>query len=471
MYIFVNALKNIGRNKGRNILMGIIILITITVSIVSLCINNTTNSIIDDYKSRFGSEVTIAPDMTKVMSMSDILSRKGTKIKQTTPQQYLDFAKSQYLKEAVITASAGVAGDGIKAVDEDDNSNVMGGVIISSIGSTKDKEYATPTMSLVGNQWDEFEKGYRKLADGGEMPQKDNECIISKELADLNNLKVGDKIKLKSSIISIENSEQKIKNINVELTITGIFFDTTEEYPTQIKIPSLNRRNEILTTLDTLTKNFNNLIKVNAKYYLKHPSMLKDFEAELRAQGLDEFYLVSTDEAGYQKVVGPVEGLKKISLTFMIIVLIFGAVTLMILSSIAVRERKYEIGVLRAMGMKKKKVALGFWFEMLIITAFCLIIGVLIGSVAAQPVSDALLSDQIENAKMAAQQGGVLRGILLGGTVEKELVPLEQVDVSVGIDTIIEIVVIALFLASIASVVAIAKITNYEPIKILMERD
>jgi len=51
--------------------------------------------------------------------------------------------------------------------------------------------------------------------------------------------------------------------------------------------------------------------------------------------------------AGYQKVVGPVEGLKKISLTFMIIVLIFGAMILMLLSSIAIRERKYEIGVLR----------------------------------------------------------------------------------------------------------------------------
>ena len=40
----------------------------ITVSIISLCINNTTKSIIDDYKTRFGSEVTIAPDMSKTMS-------------------------------------------------------------------------------------------------------------------------------------------------------------------------------------------------------------------------------------------------------------------------------------------------------------------------------------------------------------------------------------------------------------------
>ncbi len=214
---------------------------------------------------------------------------------------------------------------------------------------------------------------------------------------------------------------------------------------------------------------------VNAKYCLKNPSMLKDFEAELRAKGLDEYYLVSTDEAGYQKVVGPVEGLRKISLTFMIIVLIFGAVILIILSSIAIRERKYEIGVLRAMGMKKGKIILGLWFEMLIITVLCLLVGFSIGSVAAQPISDALLSEQIENAKIAARQGGIMSGVVsgiaLGGPVERELVPLEQVDVSVGIDTIIEIAIIALFLASLTSMVAITKITKYEPIRILAERN
>lgn len=214
------------------------------------------------------------------------------------------------------------------------------------------------------------------------------------------------------------------------------------------------------------------MFSVSAKYFLKDPSMLKDFEAELRAQGLDEYYLVSTDEAGYEKVVGPVEGLKKTSLTFMIIVLIFGAVILVLLSSIAIRERKYEIGVLRAMGMKKRKVALGLWSEMLLITACCLIIGFAAGSVSAQPVSDMLLSEQIESAKAAQQHNNGFQGVkLVGGPQAKELVPLEEVDVSVGTDTIIEIAVISLLLASIASIAAITKVTKYEPIKILMERN
>lgn len=471
MYLLIHSLKNIVRNKGRNILIGMIILVTISVSIVSLSINNTTSSIIDDIKSRYGSEVTIAPDMSKLMSMEDILSG-GTRVRQTTPKQYLDFADSPYLKEAVITATAGVAGDGIKAVDEDNlNSNMRGRMISVAGGADLLENYKTPVMNLIGNKWDEFHTGFRQLMDGGKMPERENEAIISRELAELNDLTVGDKIRLVSSIINMDNEEQKAGNIHVELVITGIYIDATDPYPAAIQIPTLNRRNEILTTIDTLINHFDNAMRVDAKYYLKEPSMLKDFEAELRAKGLDEYYLVSTDEAGYERVVGPIVGLKKISLTFLVVVLAFGVLILMILSSIAIRERKYEIGVLRAMGMKKKKVALGLLLEMLLITACCLLAGLGIGTVAAQPVSDALLAGQIENAKAAPQQGGMMRGILLGGQALDKHVPLEHVDVSVGMDTMLQIAILSILLASIASIVSIAKVTKYEPIKILMERN
>lgn len=65
---------------------------------------------------------------------------------------------------------------------------------------------------------------------------------------------------------------------------------------------------------------------------------------------------MKTDESSLERMVEPVESLKSLSLTFLIIILILGAVIMLLLSVIAVRERKYEIGVLRAMDMKKKKI-------------------------------------------------------------------------------------------------------------------
>ncbi len=50
MYILKNAMKNIWRNKGRNITIGIIMLGIIVSTVVAFSINTTTDEIIKNYK-------------------------------------------------------------------------------------------------------------------------------------------------------------------------------------------------------------------------------------------------------------------------------------------------------------------------------------------------------------------------------------------------------------------------------------
>ncbi len=108
-------------------------------------------------------------------------------------------------------------------------------------------------------------------------------------------------------------------------------------------------------------------------------------------------------------------------------------------------------------------------------TVLCLFIGLGVGALVSQPVTDTLLAGQIENAKVAEDTpsfGGQLYIAGVGSNeADSSLTPLEELDVSLELDTILEIIAIALILASIASTVSIIKITKYEPIKILMERN
>nr|WP_275581518.1 ABC transporter permease [Amphibacillus cookii] len=215
--------------------------------------------------------------------------------------------------------------------------------------------------------------------------------------------------------------------------------------------------------------------KVSAQYFLKDPTLLSAFEKELREKGLADYYEVTTDEAGYQKIVGPVEGLAKVTNTFLIVVLILGALILILLSTLAIRERKYEIGVLRAMGMKKWKVALGLLTEMFVITGVCLCLGLGVGMVVSQPVADSLLANQIELIQESNTDGGVPAS---GGTGVGEAVftssneePLSEIQVDLSLNAIFQIVLIAFSLAGIASVAGILRTTKYEPIKILMDRN
>jgi len=78
----------------------------------------------------------------------------------------------------------------------------------------------------------------REITDG-KMPEKDNECIISRELAELNNLSVGDDIEVTASLYT---DDIVVRNVTYTLTITGVYFDATEKYG-MFANPYLNKRN------------------------------------------------------------------------------------------------------------------------------------------------------------------------------------------------------------------------------------
>ena len=478
MFILQNAFRNIMRNRGRNILIGAITLVLIITSVVTLMINNTTSGIIDDYKARFGAEVSLVPNMERMREESTATSTGGA-MRMTRPvipsEQYVEFGESEYLQESLYTAKIGVISEDITAIDAE-----LGGGSSTRMGMGGGESTQPSTefmMNLLGNKFADFDEGLREIAEG-RAPENVNEAIISTDLAELNSLSIGDTISFSSELSNTdsESTERTYEEINYELSVVGTYYDLTDEYVTGAPQNALtNRRNEILTNFETVTEVMQpglSGIEITATYYLNDPDQLEPFAEEVYAKGLDSVFDVTTDEDSYNKIVGPVEGLKGISITFMSVVLIFGGIIIAILSSIAIRERKFEIGVLRAMGMKKFKVACGLWFEMLIITCLCLVIGLGVGTLVAQPVTNMLLDQQIvaaESSDSPITNGRKGMGAPKGTSSHAQ--PLDDINIALGLDTIFQIIGIALLLSSLASLISISKITRYEPIKILMERN
>jgi putative ABC transport system permease protein len=449
MYIFKNALKNLVRNKGRNLLMGIILLTIIVATAVSILINTTSAAIIKDYKGRFGSEVFLNIDYDKAIKDGKFTEYQGAQgIEEIAPEKYLEFSKSEYLQKTALRSSTMIGFEGLRALDDEDWDSDLRGLLVGS-----NSVNITP----------DFENGARKMLEG-EVYQNKNECIISRQFAELNKLAVGDSIKILRS------------GKPFTLKVTGIYEDNTmldggNASQFMQKNPNLNRHNEILTAAET-AQEIGGIGYVDAVYYLKDPSMLEAFREELYQKGLPDYYLVKTDEASYNAVVGPVENMAKVTTTFMIIVLAVGGVILLLISTMAIRERKYEIGVLRAMGMKKAKVAIGFVSEMLLITAACLVIGFSVSSVVSQPVADSLLENQIKIAEQTKNSGfTAITQSTDPFAGQKNNTPLSELDVTLGWDAALQITMIALLLAVISSIIGIIFITRYEPMRILSERN
>lgn len=470
MYIIVNAVKNIGRNKGRNIFMAIIIFAIILTIAVSIIINTTTSAIITDYKSRFGAEVSIETDFEMLQD-----KKVAQSYKELTPQQQIEFGKSDLLQSTNLLATIDISPRKLSSLSESEMDNLISSFLSGAIRAdgTKNPETVPLKGKIIATDNPEADKDFknetRKII-SGEMYKNLNECIVSEQYADLNNLSVGDTIEV--------DSYYKNNPMTHSLTITGIYMDNTMLGSNLEAISSMeNRNNEILTGFDTAMnmEMFNEYGHVSAQYFLKDPTLLPDYEKELREKGLADYYKVVTDEAGYKKVVGPVEGLAKVTNTFLIVVLILGSMVLILLSTLAIRERKYEIGVLRAMGMKKNKVAFGLLTEMIVITVICLVLGLGVGLAVSQPVADSLLTNQIE---LAEENNNINGGVPTLGrtgigapTFSSDTKPLSELQVNLSVDAITQIIIISLVLAGLSSVAGIMYITKYEPIKILSERN
>ncbi len=107
-------------------------------------------------------------------------------------------------------------------------------------------------------------------------------------------------------------------------------------------------------------------------------------------------------------------------------------------------------------------------------TVICLTIGLSTGALIAQPLSTSLLNSQMVNSQ---NNDGNLIGntgsISLGGMFDigGEDQSIKVIDVTLDGKTIIQVVVLSISLTSLAAFVSMRKITQYEPIKMLMERN
>ncbi len=458
MYIIKNAWKNLFRNAGRNLLIGVILFGIIAASVVGIAINGTAGKMINEYKSRFGTKVVLSPDIKRFRELGGNI--EGYTL---TSDMLMKFAESQYVKSADFMNEAGVCAVDFKEMD----SEVTGGS--QSFGGNGGEEVGFPTAKLKGysspHLIPEFENGTRKVIDGKMFTEK-GECIISEDLAVKNNLSVGDTVTVKWV--------QPINGQQLTLKVAGIFYDTTPSHGTygdDIQFPYLNRRNEILSSFDTIQSSFP-FSEVSVSYYIGSPNDVSAFEDEMKANGLPDTFYANADTKAYQKIVAPVENLRSMATTFLVVILILGSAILILMSFMAIRERKYEIGVLRAIGMKKGKVIAGFITEILIITAFCLAIGIFTGNMVSSGVGKYMLKRQTQIIS-SEQQGGMQN---FGRIDAFSDVPEQTTDITndfnVSLDSrsILPIVVISLILAGIASIAGISAVIKHEPMKILSER-
>ena len=104
--------------------------------------------------------------------------------------------------------------------------------------------------------------------------------------------------------------------------------------------------------------------------------------------------------------IAPLNSVKNISLFSLIGAVIAGAIIILLVMVMIVRERRREIGVLKAIGGSNLKIILQFITEAITLTILGAIIGLIIGVIGGTPVTKLLVNNSTSSTTTTSQFGG-----------------------------------------------------------------
>ena len=357
---------------------------------------------------------------------------------------------------------------------------------------------------------DDFNTGVSTIKEGSMFDEdtEDMVCVISSELATYNNISVGDKITLQNITCEDETYELEVvgiyKNSDSSSSMsTGNANDPANEILTSSKVVDslvaaseeyVEETDEEEDEEETTTTGVERQVlsaTTTGSYVFADMDGYDNFESYLKEKEGDKYVLTSSDVASYEASLVPLENLKSFATAFLWVILAIGAIILVVLNMFNIRERKYEVGVLTAVGMHKGKVALQFMLEIFIVTIFSILIGTGIGASTSVPITNKLLESQVQQQESSStqtqsnfgrEQGGQQQGpgsqqmggqgtFSKGGDVTGPVNYIDSVSYAVDGVVVLQMVGIGILLSIISSLIAIIFIMRYQPLKILTERD
>lgn len=543
MYILKNAWRSVVRSKGRNILIGVIVLVIAVSSCVALSIRQAAENVRES--SMESLEITAQISVNRQAMMSQMQDRESMRqamvnMEGLSLEEMEQYADSEYVKSFYYTASASMnAGGELEAIDTtgvtetesadsttalegDQNMGGFGGdrgyFGAESGGMKGGRMGIQGDFTVTGYSSDEamtaFVNGSSTITDGAMFAENDTDmgCVISEELATYNGLEVGDEI-----VLVNPNQEEE----EYTFSITGIY-SSTETADSAGNMMSgfsaaFDSANLIYTSYDNLKSvaeaSAENAVVTTDEYTgmessteLRTQQMGTDtfadvesyeaFKEETEAELGDSYTVTSNDVTVYEQSLLPLENLSRYAGYFLAVILIIGGIILIVFNIFQIRERKYEIGVLAAIGMKKVKIAVQFILELLVVTFAAIIIGTGIGAVASVPITNQLLAKQVEAISENAQEqtrnfgreagmSGGKMGMMQGGDMApardtEATLPevgmfgsntyISQISSATDWTVALQLVGIGILLTILSGVVAVISILRYDPLRILSSR-
>ena len=415
MSIFNRAYLYIIRKKVRSsILFLIVTLISfflLSGSVLNTTVNNISKNLYKDVN--FGFNIESADKSNKEIEKDTL--KKIEELKGITTKNYI------FSKPVTVEAK--------KVVQENQN--------ITLNDEIKNKSNLVMLNGITASKNNiDFKSEVLKLEKGRHIEENDNNKImIHEKFAQLNNVNLGDKIKLSQEGKTLELEIVGIYSGDKTNTFNGLSSDFIEntvytDYKSSQELSNLIANNKV----------------TSVEYGVEDPTKLDDVIKAVENLGTNNL-MVSKSNKNYELITSSVESITKITNMIRIGSVVVGVVILSLILMFWVRERTYEIGILLSLGTNKINLVLQFIVEVLLVTIFGLITA---------------LGIEMITIKYLANNVGSIFSEDIPKTIADELM---KISVN-GID-IVNLVIVMIAIVIISVVVALLPILKMKPKKIL----
>jgi putative ABC transport system permease protein len=271
----------------------------------------------------------------------------------------------------------------------------------------------------------------------------DNVALVGTSLASKNNLKVGSTFTAYSTTI----------------TVSGVF-DAGNTFA----------NNQVIMPLATVQKLSSQAGDITSATLTVDSITNVDSVTKAAEKVLGSAADVTNAAAQAQTAIAPLQNIQSISLYSLIGAVIAGAVIILLTMIMIVRERRREIGVLKAIGASNVKVMAQFMTEAITLTVLGAVIGILLGVAAGNPITRLLVNNSTSTATTvqggfgARGGGGLARRGGFGGGVRNSF---STIHAAVGWSIILYGLAAAIIIAIAGSAIASFFIAKVRPAEVM----
>lgn len=463
MGVVSRGIKNAFRNGIRSTAVILILSISIAMSLVMLISLKTVQAKISSVKSSIGNTISVSPagmrgfegggtlltsqnasdikSLAHVTAVIETLSGRLTTIGSST-------SNSPFGRDTNSNAQTSLSAPPVQASSNSNSSRgrfVANGQQITGGSSFSMPITVTGVNDLSNNSALQASSFSVTSGDKIDPTSSDKIAMIGKDLADQNKISAGQTFTAYGQTISVKgifDAGNTFANNRIIMPIAAV--------------QSLSGQSDQIDSLIVTTDSIDSLSLVQ--------SAIKD--------KLGTNVDVTSSEQSAQTAVAPLENIKTISLYSLIGSLIAGAVILFMTMVMIVRERRREIGVLKAIGSSNLAVTMQFVVESLVLTITSSVIGIIAGVFMSNPILKVLVSDNSSSATNSAQNfagGGGGRAMMrLGaGVLNGAQGNLRNLTATVSPSIILYGLLAAVLIAVLGSIIPSFVISKISPAEVM----